>query len=95
MAEFLKSIFSWMPQIVGAFSSFAEWAQGPLISNDRIREIFDQYFWMFDVPNKLLAAVFDVKPLYEMSLLDLVIPSVVFVTLYTLIKWFVGIITGS
>lgn len=93
VSVFLKSIFDWAPRILEAFSYFANWAQGPIISNPKILDLFDEYSLVFDLPNRILRAIFDLKPIYELSLMELVVPAVIFVVIWTIITWFTNVVS--
>lgn len=94
MADFLKSIFGWSDRILVAYSGLVEFFSKPLIEylSDDLQDIFETYYWIFDIPNKLIQQLLGLPAFYDLTVFELLIEAVVFTCFYTIITWLLDVI---
>lgn len=94
MADFLKSIFDWSDRILVAYSGLVKFFSKPLIEylSEDLQNIFETFYWIFDIPNKLIQQVLGLPAFYDLTVFELLIEAVFFVCFYTLITWVLDVV---
>ena len=86
----------WGYSVYDAFIRFGEWATQPLVPRDsQLYDFLETLSWAF---SPALSSLIDkyvpgsADTIWDLSLLDLLIPGCFVIALYSLIKWVVGLL---